>query len=125
MFSGTSDAAGTGNWLFLILTALTAGLVSFSVFLGCLYWLRREQRRWQRRLMESMARPGEPGEIFVTGQGMPATGELVAQFKLGRGRKVLSVLEADGRRFIHVDGELSNVERDKLMRYLRSEGFMS
>jgi hypothetical protein len=37
----------------------------------------------------------------------------------------VSVLESDGKRFIHVAGELSPHERTKVVRYLRSEGFMA
>jgi hypothetical protein len=109
--------------LFLALTAASAAVASFAVFLGCFYWFRREQRRMQRRLPGPISRP--PGELFVTGRDAATSGELVAQFKVNQGRQVVSVLEADGRRFIHVEGELSSNERDKMVRYLRSEGFMS
>jgi hypothetical protein len=44
---------------------------------------------------------------------------------VNQGKQVVSVLEADGRRFIHVDGELSAPERANMVRYLKSEGFMS
>jgi hypothetical protein len=105
----------------LALTAVVAGLSSLLVFVGCYLWFRREQRR----VLRSIARvSGAPAELF-TGHGVGAGGELVAQFKVNRGRQVLSVLEADGRRFIHIDGELSSQEREKLIRYLKSEGFMS
>jgi len=53
------------------------------------------------------------------------TGELVAQFKDKQGRQVISVLEADGKRFLHIDGEISARERARMVRYLKSEGFMS
>ena len=40
-------------------------------------------------------------------------------------KKGAFVLESDGKRFIHVDGELSPNERLKMVNYLKSEGFMS
>jgi len=52
-------------------------------------------------------------------------GELIAQFKVNRGKQVVSLFESEGKRFIHVDGELSPKERTKMVRYLKSEGFMS
>jgi len=54
-----------------------------------------------------------------------ACGELVARFKVNHGKQVVSVLESDGKRFIHVVGELSAPERAKMIRYLKSEGFMT
>ena len=52
-------------------------------------------------------------------------GELIAQFKVNHGKQVVSVLESDGKRYIHVVGELSPNERTKMVSYLKSEGFMS
>jgi hypothetical protein len=111
----------TNDLLFLALTAGVAGLASLIVFAACFHWFRREQRRVLRSMTRASGRPAE----LLTDQDMAVDGELVAQFKVNRGRQVLSVLEADGRRFIHVEGELSRREREKLIRYLKSEGFMS
>src|SRR5580692_3251529 len=118
---GMLTAGETHDVLFLALTAGVAGLASFLVFAACFYWFRREQRRVLRSISRTSGCPAE----FLTGDDAAAGGELVAQFKVNRGRQVLSVLEADGRRFIHVEGELSRREREKLIRYLKSEGFMS
>ncbi len=112
--------------LFLILTAAVAASVSFAVFIACFYWFRREQRRLQRKILTAIAHASRNSdEIIVTGRDAASCGELVAQFKVNHGKQVLSVLEADGRRFIHIDGELSASERTKMVRYLKSEGFMS
>ena len=111
---------------FLVLVALVAASSSFAVFLGCFYWFRYDQRRMQRRLLHTIAQSTAPrNEIFVSGKDPAACGELVAQFKVKQGKQVVSVLEADGKRFIHVSGELSEPERAKMVRYLKSEGFMS
>jgi hypothetical protein len=126
MAFAVAEISPNGDFVFLALAAASAASASFLVFLGCFYWFRREQRRLQRRILGTISRAvGEPGELFVTGRDAAACGELVAQFKVNRGRQVLSVLEADGRRFIHVEGELSSRERDRMVRYLKSEGFMS
>ncbi len=112
--------------LFLVITASVAALASLGVFLGCFFWFRREQRRFQRRILNTIARANrEPGEIFISSRDAAAGGELVAQFKVNQGRQVVSVLEANGKRFIHIDGELTAPEREKMVRYLKSEGFMS
>jgi hypothetical protein len=118
---GILSTGETNDLLFLALTAGVAGLASFIVFAACFYWFRREQRRVLRSISRLSGGPTE----FVTGPEAAVDGELVAQFKVNRGRQVLSVLEADGRRFIHVEGELSRQQREKLLRYLKSEGFMS
>jgi hypothetical protein len=116
----------SGDWLFLVLTAVVAAGASLAVFAGCFYWFRREQRRMQKRLIKAIAAAGRnPEDLILTGADTMACGELVARFKVNQGRHVVSVLESDGRRFIHVDGELSPLERTKMVRYLKSEGFMS
>ena len=108
--------------LFLLATvAAVAAGTSLVVFLACFFWFRREQRRLQVRILTSMDQPGESSFGF----GHPRTGELVAQFRTKQGKQVISVLEADGKRFVHVDGEITAPERAKMVRYLKSEGFMS
>jgi hypothetical protein len=104
---------------FLGAIAAVAAGTSLAVFLACFYWFRREQRRLQARILASVEREG-----FAELEH-PKTGELVAQFRAKQGRQVISVLEADGKRFLHIDGEISAPERAKMVRYLRSEGFMS
>ena len=64
-----------------------------------------------------------PEDLILTGSETMACGELVA--RVNHGRHVVSVLEAEGKRFIHVSGELSPGERSKVVHYLKSEGFMS
>lgn len=111
---------------FLFLTALVAAVATLSVFIACFCWFRREQHRMQKRILTAIANPGhESDELFLTGRSAAAYGELVAQFKVNQGKQVVSLLEADGKRFIHVDGELSSRERARMVRYLKSEGFMS
>ena len=112
--------------LFFAITAGIAAVVSFAVFMVCFFWFRREQRRLQRKILQAVSQAARnTDEIFVSGKDVATCGELVAQFKVNHGRQVISVLEADGKRFIHVDGELSAPERAKMVRYLKSEGFMS
>jgi hypothetical protein len=80
----------------------------------------------QKRILNAISHSGRLGdELFVTGRDAASCGELVAQFKVNQGKQVVSVLEADGKRFIHVDGELTTPEREKMVRYLKSEGFVS
>ncbi len=108
---------------FLGAVAGVAAASSLSVFLGCFYWFRREQRRLQARILAASV---EQGDVRVGGfHDGPKTGELVAQFRTKQGKQVISVLEADGKRFLHVDGDISAPERAKMVRYLKSEGFMS
>lgn len=112
--------------LFLALTVAVAAFVSLAVFLACFYWFRREQHRWQKRILHVITNSArDPEELFLTGRDAIAYGELIAQFKVNHGKQVVSVLESDGKRFIHVVGELSPNERTKMVRYLKSEGFMS
>lgn len=110
----------------LLLTAAVSAAASLAVFIPCFIWLRREQRRLQSRILQAVSRSGRSVEdIVLTGKSALTSGELVAQFKVNHGKQVISVMESDGKRFIHIDGELSAPERAKMMRYLKSEGFMS
>jgi hypothetical protein len=112
--------------LFLALMVAVAACAALAVFLACFFWFRREQRRWQKRVLHAIADSGrDPEELFLTGRDAIAYGELIAQFKVNQGKQVVSVLESDGKRFIHVAGELSPGERTKMVRYLKSEGFMA
>lgn len=115
-----------GEVLFLCLTALVAAVTSLAIFFGCFYWFRREQRRNKKWILKAIADANrDPEDLFLTGRDTMAFGELVAQFKVHHGKRVVSVLESEGKRYIHVDGELTPIERSKMVRYLKSEGFMS
>jgi hypothetical protein len=110
--------------LFIALMALVSAGSSLAVFMGCFYWFQTKQRRAQRRILKAIAATGRrPEDLILTGSETMVCGELVA--RVNHGRHVVSVLESDGKRFIHVTGELSAVERTKVVHYLKSEGFMS
>jgi hypothetical protein len=110
----------------LVITAAVAAGVSGLVCGIFLYWFRREHRSFHRRIVKTLAHADRGAdEVFLTGRDPSSYGELVAQFKVNQGKQVVSVLESDGKRFIHVAGELSPHERTKVVRYLRSEGFMA
>src|ERR1700683_5415171 len=112
--------------LYLALTIAIAASASLAVFIACFYWFRREQRRWQKKLLQAIANSDRNAdELFLTGKDAITYGELIAKFKVNQGKQVVSVLESDGKRYIHVVGELSPGERTKMVRYLKSEGFMS
>jgi hypothetical protein len=114
----------SGDLLFLVLTALVAAVTSLAVFGAVFYWFRCEQRRMHRRMMQAISATGRrPEDLILTGSERMVCGELVA--RVNHGRHVVSVLESDGKRFIHVNGELSPGERSKVVSYLKSEGFMS
>ena len=110
--------------VFIFLTSVVSASASLTVFGLCFYWFRREQKRMQRRIMKAIAAAGRrPEDLILTGNDTMVCGELVA--RVHHGRHVVSVLESEGKRFIHVTGELSAVERSKVVHYLKSEGFMS
>jgi len=127
MGSSAATTLPAANDIFTIsLTVAVAACVFLTVFLVCFYCFRREQLRWQRKILRAIAESGrDTEEMFLTGRDAITYGELIAQFKVNQGKQVVSVLEADGKRFIHVVGELSPTERTKMVRYLKSEGFMS
>jgi hypothetical protein len=109
---------------FLILTAVVSASTSLAVFGSLFYWFRRDQRRRDKRFIAAIAAAGRrPEDLILTGSDTITCGELVA--RVNHGRHVVSVLESEGKRFIHVTGELSPSERSKVVHYLRSEGFMS
>ena len=111
---------------FLVIVAAVSALASFAVVLGFFYWFRHDQRRLQRKMLRAISQGAHPvTELLTPGGDAASCGELVAQVKVRQGKQVVSVLEADGKRFIHIDGNLSESERAKMVRYLKSEGFMS
>jgi hypothetical protein len=116
-----------GNeFLFVALTVLVAACTALAVFAICFHWFRREQRRWQKKFLKAISETGRNGDdLILTGRDTRAYGELIAQFKVNQGKQVVSVLESEGKRFIHVVGDLTPNERTKMVRYLKSEGFMS
>jgi hypothetical protein len=110
--------------IFIVVTAIVSAGSSLGVFAGCYFWYSRKQRRVQRRLMRAITASGRrPEDLILTGNDTMGCGELVA--RVNHGRHVVSVLESDGKRFIHVNGDLSPGERSKVVHYLKSEGFMS
>jgi hypothetical protein len=122
----TLPPANANDTFTIVLTIVVAVGASLTVVIACFFWFRREQLRWKRQILRAIADSGrDPEEMFLTGSDAIAYGELIAQFKVNQGKQVVSVLEADGKRFIHVVGELSPIERTKMVRYLKSEGFMS
>jgi hypothetical protein len=124
--SGIISTLKVDDLLFLAITASVAAMASFLVFASCFYWFRREQKRAHKKLLKAVSDAGrDPDDVIVTGRDALSSGELVAQFKVNQGKQVVSLLESDGKRFIHVEGELSAPERARMVRYLKSEGFMS
>ena len=112
--------------LFFALTAAVAAFAALVVCAVCIYWFRRDQRRMQKKLLKAISDAGrDPEDIILTGRETETFGELIAQFKVNQGKQVVSVLESEGKRFIHVVGDLTPNERTKMVRYLKSEGFMS
>jgi hypothetical protein len=110
----------------LALIVVVAGGASLAGFIACFYWFRKEQNRFKKEILKSISTSSrEPEGIFLTGNDAEAHGELIAQFKVNSGKQVVSILESEGKRFIHVDGELSAKERAKMIHYLKSEGFVS
>ena len=113
-----------GDLSFVLFTAIVSAATSLAVFGVCFYLFRRDQRRMQRRILKAISDAGRrPEDLILTGNETMACGELVA--RVNHGRHVVSVLESEGKRFIHVNGELSPGERSKVVHYLKSEGFMS
>jgi hypothetical protein len=126
MESGFTSGFKMDDLIPLAIMAAVAVSVSLIVSAAFFYWFRREQRRAHKNLLKAIAAASQdPDNLIVTGNDILSSGELVAQFKVNHGKQVVSLLESDGRRFIHVDGELSAPERARMVRYLKSEGFMS
>jgi hypothetical protein len=111
---------------FLLLIGAIAGGVSLTICAVCYFCFRREQNRLRKKILQELAGGEQNSDgLFLTGRDAALHGELVAQFKVNQGKQVVSLLESDGKRFLHVNGTLSAPERAKMVRYLKSEGFMS
>ena len=126
MVSGDVVSLRTEDLATIALIVAVAVGAALSGFIACFYWFRQEQNRFKKEILKSISISGrEPEGIFLTGHDIEAHGELIAQFKVNSGKQVVSILESEGKRFIHVDGELSPKERAKMIHYLKSEGFVS
>ena len=126
MVSADAGSLKVEDVLSLAITASVAAAVSLVVFTAFFFWFRREQNRWQKKILNIMVTAGrEPEGMFLVDGEVAPTGELIAQFKVNHGKRVVTILESEGKRFIHVDGELSAKERAKMIHYLKSEGFVS
>jgi hypothetical protein len=126
MQSGILGGFQKVDLLFLVVTATVAASVSLGILAAFFCWFRREQRRLHKKILNAVATASrDPDDLFLTGRNASAHGELVAQFKVNHGKQVVSLLESDGKRFLHVNGPLSAPERARMVRYLKSEGFMS
>jgi hypothetical protein len=126
MVLGDVESLKAGDLATLALIVAVAVGASLAGFITCFYWFRQEQNRFKKEILKSISAAGrEPESIFLTGNDAEAHGELIAQFKVNYGKQVVSILESEGKRFIHVDGELSPKERAKMIHYLKSEGFVS
>lgn len=112
---------------FLAAIAAVTALTSTGVFvLLWWFWLRRFERRLHR-LGEQLASPpsdssGKKHKLKPATE--PENGELVATFKLSTSDHTVSIIEEDGKRFLRVDGKLTEQEREQMLRYLKSEGFL-
>ncbi len=108
-----------------VIAAVAFG-TALAVFIACFLWFRREQTRLKKEILHTLMSANVESEgFFLTGNDATMHGELIAQFKVNQGKQVVSVLESEGKRFIHVDGELSARERAKMIHYLKSEGFVA
>jgi len=126
MVSGDAVSLKTEDLATIVLIAAVAVGAALAGFTACFYWFRQEQNRFKKEILKSISAAGrDPEGVFLTGKDAEAHGELIAQFKVNSGRQVVSILESEGKRFIHVDGELSAKERAKMIHYLKSEGFVS
>ncbi|MEM1057959.1 MAG: hypothetical protein AAGK14_01815 [Verrucomicrobiota bacterium] len=111
--------------LIVVLTAITSAGVFFLLWV---IWLRQFQKRIER-LGESL-QGGQASPVWrVNASPRPAEeeaegGELLATFKLSNSNHTVSILEEDGKRVVRVDGELTDEERDQMLRYLKNEGFL-
>jgi len=126
MILGDVESLKLGDLATLALIVAVAVGASLAGFIACFCWFRREQDRFKKEVLKSISSANrEPEGIFLSGNDTEMQGELIAQFKVNSGRQVVSILESEGKRFIHVDGELSPKERAKMIHYLKSEGFVS
>jgi hypothetical protein len=112
-----------------LLSALTISVATSVVLLAIMgyhFWSQRAIWKRQKRIFRTRINLShEPEDLFLTDKDSFAYGELIAQFRVNHGKQVVSVLESEGKRFIHVAGDLSSHERVRMMHYLKSEGFMS
>ena len=100
MGSNVTPGLDANEVIFLAVTVGVAAGASLAVFIACFYWFRREQRRWQKKMLRAIAESNHgPEDLIVTGQEAITYGELIAQFKVNQGKQVVSVLESDGKRF--------------------------
>lgn len=106
-----------------------SALTTLTVFIALIFpWLRSIHRQIEH-IQELLLYPDMENEHAPVGlRELAGPGDSdahpVAQFQLKASGRTISVVESGGKRFMKIDGQVSRKERDQLIRYLRSEGFL-
>lgn len=120
------DELSRGEFLTLVVSA--TALTSVSVFVLLWWcWLRRVEQRVERlglHLRDPTSAETSHKTLKLKPASEPENGELLATFKLSASEHTVSIIEEDGKRFLRVDGKLTDQEREQMLRYLKSEGFL-
>ncbi len=108
-----------------ILFMLAVGV--FSSLLTCaviyIFWLRKVLRnllRFQKALQQAYAIRLQARYLETP----PPKDNLIARMDLKSGPGTISVYDAGGKNVVKIDGSASPKEKEQLLKYLKSEGFL-
>jgi beta-lactamase superfamily II metal-dependent hydrolase len=108
-----------------VLVMLGVGVLSSLLTCAVVYlfWLRKILRnlvRFQTALQQAWAIRMQARNIEI----VQPNDHLVARVKLKSGSGSISVYETGGKNIVRIDGTASDQEKERLMKYLKSEGFI-
>lgn len=99
----------------------------FSSLLTCaviyIFWLRKVLRRllrFQAALQQAWAIRLQARHL----ESPPPKDSLVARMDLKSGPGTISVYDAGGKNIVRIDGSATPQEKERLLKYLKSEGFL-
>lgn len=99
----------------------------FSSLLTCaviyIVWLRKILRnllRFQNALQQAYAIRLQARYL----ETLPPKDHLIARMELKSGPGTISIYDAGGKNIVKIDGDASPKEKEQLLKYLRSEGFL-
>ncbi len=116
------------NLQFILMLASCAGVAIVAIIALVLPWLKSLQRQIAHlREMVLLSRLHDLTALqnlhshLLENKGPANAVPLVQLTAIG---KNVSVMESEGKRFLKVEGEISDHERHRLVQYLQSEGFL-
>ena|GEM_PF-6025531 len=105
----------TVEGLILMLSVGALTLIVFVAAITLIGFRRYYRERWTFQGNWSESSSSSP---------CPVSESLITKIKMGSGNNTVSVFETNGKSHVLIEGPASDKEKKRLLRYLKSEGFI-